>query len=133
MSSGLNRSTSPEVALAETNDAIVGVKIGARNRHDSSGRENTIRGSAITKSGPQVTIFQKLKFGGVGKRLTPAVLKTVRPERVSWVRIPPPPPAILGFTSLGAPRSLARFAREREMPTGLSEDACRRMIEAPRL
>src|SRR6201984_1698190 len=93
MSSGLNRSTSPEVALAETNDAIVGVKSGARNRHDSSGRENTIRGSAITKSGPQVTIFQKLKFGGVGKRLTPAVLKTVRPERVSWVRIPPPPPA----------------------------------------
>jgi hypothetical protein len=32
-------------------------------------------------------------IGGVGKRLTPAVLKTVRPERVSWVRIPPPPPA----------------------------------------
>src|ERR1700744_6646625 len=31
--------------------------------------------------------------GGVGKWLTPAVLKTVRPERVSWVRIPPPPPA----------------------------------------
>src|ERR1700751_3122157 len=100
MSSGLNRSTSPEVALAETNDAIVGVKIGARNRHDSSGRENTIRGSAITKSGPQVTIFQKLKFGGVGKRLTPAVLKTVRPERVSWVRIPPPPPASPAFPSV---------------------------------
>jgi hypothetical protein len=34
-----------------------------------------------------------IAFGGVGKRLTPAVLKTVRPERVSWVRIPPPPPA----------------------------------------
>ena len=33
--------------------------------------------------------------GGVGKRLTPAVLKTVRPERVSWVRIPPPPPSSL--------------------------------------
>jgi hypothetical protein len=32
------------------------------------------------------------EIGGVGKRLTPAVLKTVRPERVSWVRIPPPPP-----------------------------------------
>jgi hypothetical protein len=28
--------------------------------------------------------------------LTPAVLKTVRPERVSWVRIPPPPPFSLG-------------------------------------
>src|SRR6202522_4475202 len=36
------------------------------------------------------------KSGGVGKRLTPAVLKTVRPERVSWVRIPPPPPSSLG-------------------------------------
>jgi hypothetical protein len=30
--------------------------------------------------------------GGVGERLKPAVLKTVRPERVSGVRIPPPPP-----------------------------------------
>jgi hypothetical protein len=30
--------------------------------------------------------------------LTPAVLKTVRPERVSWVRIPPPPPASLGIS-----------------------------------
>jgi hypothetical protein len=34
----------------------------------------------------------RAEIGGVGKRLTPAVLKTVRPERVSWVRIPPPPP-----------------------------------------
>src|SRR5580693_5279425 len=39
---------------------------------------------------------QAIENGGVGKRLTPAVLKTVRPERVSWVRIPPPPPAGLG-------------------------------------
>ena len=30
--------------------------------------------------------------GGVGERLKPAVLKTVRLERVSGVRIPPPPP-----------------------------------------
>jgi hypothetical protein len=28
----------------------------------------------------------------VGERLKPAVLKTVRPERVSGVQIPPPPP-----------------------------------------
>jgi len=28
----------------------------------------------------------------VGERLKPAVLKTVRPVRVSGVRIPPPPP-----------------------------------------
>src|ERR1700733_287761 len=33
-----------------------------------------------------------IKDGGVGERLKPAVLKTVRPERVSGVRIPPPPP-----------------------------------------
>jgi hypothetical protein len=33
-----------------------------------------------------------LKNGGVGERLKPAVLKTVRPERASGVRIPPPPP-----------------------------------------
>src|ERR1700685_1705681 len=36
--------------------------------------------------------------GGVGEWLTPAVLKTVRPERVSWVRIPPPPPASLDIS-----------------------------------
>ena len=39
-----------------------------------------------------VSYNDQMNFGGVGKRLTPAVLKTVRPERVSWVRIPPPPP-----------------------------------------
>ncbi len=33
-----------------------------------------------------------LRDGGVGERLKPAVLKTVRPERVSGVQIPPPPP-----------------------------------------
>src|SRR5262249_40556828 len=34
----------------------------------------------------------KIEGGGVGERLKPAVLKTVRLERVSGVRIPPPPP-----------------------------------------
>jgi hypothetical protein len=34
----------------------------------------------------------------VGEWLKPAVLKTVRPERVSWVRIPPPPPASLDIS-----------------------------------
>src|SRR5579863_7680054 len=34
----------------------------------------------------------RIKNGGVGERLKPAVLKTVRPERVSGVQIPPPPP-----------------------------------------
>jgi hypothetical protein len=33
-----------------------------------------------------------IRNGGVGEWLKPAVLKTVRPERVSGVRIPPPPP-----------------------------------------
>ena len=36
----------------------------------------------------------------MGERLKPAVLKTVRLERVSGVRIPPPPPAL---GSLGPP------------------------------
>ena len=30
--------------------------------------------------------------GGVSERLKVTVLKTVEPERVPWVRIPPPPP-----------------------------------------
>jgi hypothetical protein len=34
----------------------------------------------------------------VGEWLKPAVLKTVRLERVSGVRIPPPPPASLSFS-----------------------------------
>src|SRR5713226_3459826 len=39
----------------------------------------------------------RIMGGGVGERLKPAVLKTVRLERVSGVRIPPPPPALLGY------------------------------------
>ena len=36
--------------------------------------------------------------GGVVEWPNTAVLKTVRPERVSWVRIPPPPPTSLGIS-----------------------------------
>jgi hypothetical protein len=37
-------------------------------------------------------MISPLETGGVAEWLKAAVLKTVRPERVSWVRIPPPPP-----------------------------------------
>ena len=43
-------------------------------------------------SGRQVSEYVTIKNGGVGERLKPAVLKTVEPERVPGVRIPPPPP-----------------------------------------
>ena len=44
-----------------------------------------------------------VRNGGVVERSNTTVLKTVRPERVSWVRIPPPPPVSLAFSlSLGA-------------------------------
>ena len=36
----------------------------------------------------------RIVSGGVGEWLKPAVLKTVRLERVSGVRIPPPPPLL---------------------------------------
>ena len=36
--------------------------------------------------------YARIRNGGVGERLKPAVLKTARLERVSGVRIPPPPP-----------------------------------------
>ena len=36
--------------------------------------------------------YVRIENGGVGERLKPAVLKTVRLERVSGVRIPLPPP-----------------------------------------
>src|SRR6266851_4908282 len=47
---------------------------------------------------PQTSLLEgwglpsRLNGGGVGEWLNPAVLKTVRPERGSGVRIPPPPP-----------------------------------------
>jgi hypothetical protein len=47
-------------------------------------------------------LASKLEGGGVGEWLNPAVLKTVRPERVSGVRIPPPPPCSL---AVSLPRS----------------------------
>ena len=44
----------------------------------------------------KISVWMRLQVilvnGGVGERLKPAVLKTVRVERVSGVRIPPPPP-----------------------------------------
>src|ERR1700756_4304479 len=62
--------------------------------------------------------------GGVGERLKPAVLKTVRLERVSGVRIPPPPPeysqssllANYHFQSFRRPKSLSRFIPIQELP-----------------
>ena len=56
-------------------------------------------GLSISLAKLQLTLYL-LRFihsGGVGEWLKPTVLKTVRPERVSWVRIPPPPPASLGI------------------------------------
>src|ERR1700687_2407478 len=49
--------------------------------------------------------------GGVGERLKPAVLKTVRPERVSGVRIPPPPPLIFEFHDVKRVRCYPHWAR----------------------
>jgi hypothetical protein len=59
--------------------------------------------------------------GGVGERLKPAVLKTVRPERVSGVRIPPPPPASSAFVSVH--RSVAEISTLRP--------SCRECRDAP--
>jgi hypothetical protein len=44
---------------------------------------------------PQITECAKIRNGGVAERLKAAVLKTVRLERVSGVRIPPPPPVFI--------------------------------------
>jgi hypothetical protein len=57
--------------------------------------------------------------GGVGERLKPAVLKTVRPERVSGVRIPPPPPVSLRVSLSGED-----FARKPEFGGQICE-TCR--------
>jgi hypothetical protein len=59
-------------------------------RRNTSGASKT-----VTLAVPKLQCSKDLIFGGVAERLKAAVLKTVRPERVSWVRIPPPPPFIL--------------------------------------
>src|SRR5467141_88539 len=53
----------------------------------------------------------KLGSGGVGEWLNPAVLKTVRPERVSGVRIPPPPPSIFEYREVVGLRCPPRWTR----------------------
>ena len=46
----------------------------------------------MAQIGRSFTEYVRIRSGGVGERLKPAVLKTVRLERASGVRIPPPPP-----------------------------------------
>src|SRR5450755_3699859 len=58
----------------------------------------------------------KLRSGGVGEWLKPAVLKTVRPERVSGVRIPPPPPHSHAFSP-----SLFRSSRKPQIAVHLAQ------------
>jgi hypothetical protein len=65
--------------------------------------------------------------GGVGERLKPAVLKTVRPERVSGVRIPPPPPVSLRVSLSGE-----HFPRKAEFGGQISETCrARKSLSAP--
>src|SRR5207245_3327130 len=45
---------------------------------------------------PETLLTRYNGSGGVGERLKPAVLKTVRLARASGVRIPPPPPETCG-------------------------------------
>ena len=52
--------------------------------------------SKVQQIGRSLAEYARIKNGGVGERLKPAVLKTVRLERVSGVRIPPPPPEWTG-------------------------------------
>src|SRR6266852_2936718 len=52
----------------------------------------SIAAQAVTKLGYKLQCFEQFVCGGVAERLKAAVLKTVRPARVSGVRIPPPPP-----------------------------------------
>jgi hypothetical protein len=54
-------------------------------------RLNASRNSKLTVK----AVYAILQLcGGVSERLKEAVLKTVEPLRVPWVRIPPPPPFI---------------------------------------
>ena len=54
--------------------------------------ETAIPAQTVALSGRELECFKKPIFGGVAERSIAAVLKTVGPARVPWVRIPPPPP-----------------------------------------
>src|SRR6266852_5933868 len=72
----------------------------------------TTRASSISQAQMPLSPAECVRImgGGVGERLKPAVLKTVRLERVSGVRIPPPPPALLSNEpELGAPAAPHSF------------------------
>ena len=55
-------------------------------------------------------------IGGVGERFNPAVLKTVGPERVPGVRIPPPPPHSHRISFSAVLLSCNRAIRRRKRP-----------------
>src|SRR6266436_3664392 len=59
----------------------------------------TTRASSISQAQMPLSPAEcvRIMSGGVGERLKPAVLKTVRLERVSGVRIPPPPPVLPAY------------------------------------
>jgi hypothetical protein len=59
---------------------------------DSTHKNAATNPTIVTKTLREELLPVILRNGGVGERLKPAVLKTVRPERVSGVQIPPPPP-----------------------------------------
>ena len=58
-----------------------------------------------------VSEFKLGQPGGVGERFNPAVLKTVGPERVPGVRIPPPPPSIFEYYEMIRACCSPRWAR----------------------
>jgi hypothetical protein len=66
--------------------------------------EEIVRGAPRAQFRDGRSLQAILRNGGVGERLKPAVLKTVRLERASGVRIPPPPPRF------GNPIRVRRFA-----------------------
>src|SRR6266478_9930651 len=84
----------------------------------------TTRASSISQAQMPLSPAECVRImgGGVGERLKPAVLKTVRPERVSGVRISPPPPFVMRLSvnvsscffakgrGLGDPSSLSNWS-----------------------
>ena len=98
-----------ETAARPLNSSWVGVKTQLSDLHLPAKRGADALGWAINcrtrkrwsrKRGEHATIILRPHVGGVAERLKAAVLKTVRPERVSWVRIPPPPPKFSRFFQL---------------------------------
>jgi hypothetical protein len=112
----------------------------------SGPRALPVRCSTVRQTGCSLAEYVRIENGGVGEWLKPAVLKTVRLERVSGVRIPPPPPVCRGLACEISERDIKPFLQvllfpaisnsalqSSGRPTARKQSCCKRCTRRARL